>query len=113
MNYGISQDGMLLEVPEAMASLNHRVRLSPLLASTTYYYQVKSEGKKYDPIRSFSTTAYPTPIPTLVPTAVPTISGTYTFDDFVPFFGTSNATFDIDKNGIVNSRDWQMYLKAK
>lgn len=118
VNYGISQDGMLLEVPEAMASLNHRIRLSPLLPSTTYYYQLKIEGEKVDPVKSFLTLAVQTPTqtpvqPTLRPTTAPVGGGGYTFEDFQPFFGTSNPTFDIDKNGIVNSRDWLLYQKTK
>ena len=113
INYGISQDGMLLQVPEAMASLNHRIRLAPLLPSTTYYYQIKIDGKPVDTIRSFMTqaVAQPTTPPaesTTVPTKAPT-SGTYTLDDFIAVYGTNNSTFDVDKNGIVNSADWIKY----
>lgn len=115
VNYGISQDGMLLEVPEAMASLNHRIRLSPLLPSTAYYYQVKADGQKFEPVRSFQTTAVANPTPTASPTAIPTSGNplNYSFEDFSPHFGTANADFDIDKNGVVNSRDWQLYLQSK
>lgn len=107
VNYGISQDGMLLQVPEAMASLNHRIRLSPLLPSTTYYYQVNVEGKKIEPARSFLTLVVP------IPTQIPTSSAGYTFNDFSPYLGTANPTFDMDKNGVVNSADWLLYQGSK
>ncbi len=120
--YGISRDALLLQVPEAMASLNHRLRLTPLLASTTYYYQVVSEGKKLGTVRSFLTKAAavtPTlpPEPTAIPvveTTPATASGTtptYTLDDFKTQFGSDNPAFDIDKNGIVNMADWLAYQK--
>lgn len=172
--YGLSnnESALLLRVPEALSSLNHRIKLSPLLASTPYHYQViPVEGqvtvkeKKPTPIRSFLTKPAPieeesgqqpvdispvvvptpdkeatpeasilnttTPIPTatatvsatptkaLIPTKALTISSTpvptapkYTLTDFQAQFGTSNPLFDIDKNGIVNTRDWQLYLKT-
>lgn len=118
--YGTNKDALLLQVPESMPSLNHRIRLAPLLASTTYYYQVVSEGKKLGTARSFLTKApTPTEAPTLVPTQPPlaptsvpaTTSGTYTLSDFQSHFGTENTEFDIDKNGTVNMRDWLLYQK--
>lgn len=127
--YGTSSEAMLLQVPEAMASLNHRIRLAPLLASTTYYYQIIANGKKVSAPRSFLTKAAEvsvSPTPVLVPTENPVVSpvpesiapsvaassaaaSRYTLSDFEPYFGTSSAVFDIDKNGIVNMRDWLLY----
>ncbi|PJC77294.1 hypothetical protein CO010_00780, partial [Candidatus Shapirobacteria bacterium CG_4_8_14_3_um_filter_39_11] len=77
---GNQTEALLLQVPESMASLNHRVRLSPLLPATTYYYQIKSEGKAVGTIRSFLTLASsagtavsPTKAQSAVPpTAIPT-----------------------------------------
>lgn len=111
--YGISREGMLLQVPEAMASLNHRIRLSPLLPSTTYYYQIKVEGKKTEPVRSFLTmaaAARPTE-PPVTPTTGP--ASRFTQTDFEAQFGTSNPLLDIDKNGVVNIRDWLLYQKTQ
>ena len=121
--YGTSSEALLLQVPEAMASLNHRIRLAPLLPSTTYYYQVVSEGKRVGQVRSFLTKApevTPTQMPVEEPpevipgeTVVPeaTASGKYTLQDFQSQFGGDNPEFDLDKNGIVNMRDWLMYQK--
>lgn len=114
-NYGISQDGMLLSVPEAMASLNHRVRLSPLLPSTTYYYQIKIDGKKSEPVRNFLTMAVakPTAPPVVIPTSPPATGSARTQADFEEQLGTANPAFDIDKNGIVNISDWMLYQKTQ
>ncbi|HUV72355.1 MAG TPA: fibronectin type III domain-containing protein [Clostridia bacterium] len=116
--YGTSKQALLLKVPEAMASLNHRIRLTPLLASTTYYYQIESEDKKLGEVRSFLTKPpAATPVPTAAPTAIPTQStaspsaGLYTLEDFQAQFGSDSAEFDVDKNGVVNMRDWLMYQK--
>jgi len=115
--YGTNSESLLLQVPEAMASLNHRIRLSPLLPSTSYYYQVMAEGKKVGEVRSFLTKVAQSPtIAPVVPSPIPTVasgtSGEYTFADFERYFGTANATYDTDKNGIVNTRDWILYQKT-
>lgn len=128
--YGTSRDALLLQVPEAMASINHRIRLAPLLGSTTYYYQVISEGKKLGQVRSFLTKApevTPTPMlveemPPVTPAEVPveepvtpppqaSSSAQYTLENFQSQFGGDNPEFDLDKNGVVNMRDWLMYQK--
>lgn len=125
--YGISSQALLLQVPESMASLNHRIRLAPLLASTTYYYQVVAEGKKVGTVHSFLTkapilvtptekpeiVATPTSVPTVIPTATATSSAStaYVFEDFKSQFGGDNPSFDIDQNGVVNMADWLKYKK--
>lgn len=120
MSYGTSPESMLLRVPESTAALNHRFKLSPLLPSTTYYYQVVADGKKTGSARSFLTqrtgvpeniASRPTSVPASLPTAIPSGSAAYKLDDFVKQYGTANSTFDIDKNGVVNSADWLLYQK--
>lgn len=121
--YGTSQEALLLQVPEAMASLNHRIRLSPLLASTTYYYQVMSNDKKLGTVRSFLTKAPISPTPasvsptiepeTLEETTPATVSGRYALPDFQSHFGSSSAEFDLDKNGVVNNADWLLYQRTQ
>ncbi len=121
--YGISREALLLQVPEATASLNHRIRLTPLLSSTTYYYQVVAQGKKTGTVRSFLTKAVVLPSPSPEPTEIlleaspspatteGTPKATYTLNDFQAQFGSDNPVFDIDKNGIVNMADWLIYQK--
>lgn len=118
--YGTSTESMLLKVPEEMAALNHRIKLSPLLPSMTYYYQVVVDDKKVGTVHSFLTkktdaaVLSPTLVPSLSPTAIPTTaSETLTFEDFVEQYGSANAKFDFDKNGVVNSLDWTEYQKTR
>lgn len=118
--YGTSskEEALLLRIPEALASLNHRIRLAPLLPSTGYYYQIIADGEKTELIHSFLTqktqTAEPTKVPEPIsPTIVPPGPGGYTITDFEQYFGVSNSVFDIDKNGVVNIRDWMLYQKTK
>jgi len=116
--YGTSNqpEALLLQVPEAMASLNHKVKLSPLLPATAYYYQIKVDGKAVSTIRNFLTLRADggSAVATAVPTAKPASpSGEYAFEDFQPLFGTEDETFDIDGNGIVNFADWAEYQKSK
>ncbi len=122
ISYGTSPqvEALLLQVPEAMASLNHNVKLSPLLPSTTYYYQLKVGGKAVGNVRNFltspssgaigQTTVAPT-TPPVIPTQVPAKS-IYTIENFQVKFGSTDPAFDTDKNGIVNFGDWVAYQKT-
>ena len=119
--YGTSAqpEALLLEMPEAMASASHRIKLSPLLPSTTYYYQVKSNDKPVGTIYNFltarsegSAAVRPTEVPVAPPPAT-TNTTTYTFEDFSRYFGEKNSTFDINKDGIVNFADWDTYQTSK
>lgn len=114
---GNQTEALLLQVPESMASLNHRIRLTPLLPATTYYYQVKIDGQSVGQIYSFLTLASAggvVPVATKRPTVIPTVpvATVYTFKDFQAKFGTTEAVFDKDKNGVVNIRDWLEYQKT-
>lgn len=130
VTYGISSQALLLEIPETMASLNHRFRLTPLLPATTYYYQVVSGEKKVSPVRSFLSKAPVNIAPTEEPTTAPVVTSepppivesvptgqeassaaVYTYEDFKTQFGGTDPNFDIDKNGVVNRADWLLYQR--
>lgn len=115
VTYGMSAESLLLTIPEGMAALNHRLKLSPLLPSTTYYYQVTAEGKEVGIVRNFLTSKVETPtvVPTLIPTVAPTGGAGCNFEDFQKQYGTANAKFDFDKNGVVNSSDWLYCQKTR
>ena len=111
---GNQAEALLLRVPETTASLNHRLRLTPLLPATTYYYQVKIDNKPVGEIYSFLTLASSggvVPVVTKRPTVVP--ATIYTFEDFQTKFGTTEPVFDTDKNGVVNVLDWLEYQKLQ
>ena len=112
VNYGTSSEAMLLKIPENTAVLNHNIKLSPLLPSTTYYYQIWNDGKKVGEARSFLTGLAANTAPTAPTAAPPVEQPVLTFDNFAKHYGTTDAAFDFDKNGIVNSSDWAAYQKG-
>ena len=140
VEYGTTPGSFLLRATETSPTTNHNVTLSPLLPETIYYFRIRVGEEIYDDNGapySFTTkeavAKMPSPgvsptlplvSPTVVisrPTATPTqnlspvISPTekYTLDDFKKVFGTSNAEFDINKDGVVNSADWVLYQEQE
>lgn len=140
VEYGTTPGSFLLRATETSPTTNHNVSLSPLLPETIYYFRIRVGEEIYDDNGapySFTTKeavakmpspgvspALPLVSPTVVisrPTATPTqnlspvISPTekYTLDDFKKAFGTSNAEFDINKDGVVNSVDWVLYQEQE
>ena len=140
VEYGTTPGSFLLRATETSPTTNHNVSLSPLLPETIYYFRIRVGEEIYDDNGapySFTTKeavakmpspgvspALPLVSPTVVisrPTATPTqnlspvISPTekYTLDDFKKAFGTSNAEFDINKDGVVNSADWILYQERE
>jgi len=140
VEYGTTPGSFLLRATETSPTTNHNVSLSPLLPETIYYFRIRVGEEIYDDNGapySFTTKeavakmpspgvspALPLVSPTVVisrPTATPTqnlspvISPTekYTLDDFKKAFGTSNAEFDINKDGVVNSADWALYQEQE
>lgn len=140
VEYGTTPGSFLLRATETSPTTNHNVSLSPLLPETIYYFRIRVGEEIYDDNGapySFTTkeavAKMPSPgvspvlplvSPTVVisrPTAMPTqnlspvISPTekYTLDDFKKAFGTSNAEFDINKDGVVNSADWVLYQEQE
>lgn len=133
VEYGTTPASLLLRAPEKQPATTHRVNLSPLRAKTTYYFRIRVGDKIYDndgiPF-SFKTkgeeaaaggspTQQPTsqPSPTKAeasPSAQPTTSSATDSakvsqcvkTEFSEKFGTSDASYDLDDNGIVNTRDW-------
>lgn len=140
VEYGTTPGSFLLRATETSPTTNHNVSLSPLLPETIYYFRIRVGEEIYDDNGapySFTTKeavakmpspgvspALPLVSPTVVisqPTVTPTqnlspvISPTekYTLDDFKKAFGTSNAEFDINKDGVVNSADWVLYQEQE
>ena len=140
VEYGTTPGSFLLRATETSPTTNHNVSLSPLLPETIYYFRIRVGEEIYDDNGapySFTTKeavakmpspgvspALPLVSPTVVisqPTVTPTqnlspvISPTekYTLDDFKKAFGTSNAEFDINKDGVVNSADWILYQERE
>ena len=140
VEYGTTPGSFLLRATETSPTTNHNVSLSPLLPETIYYFRIRVGEEIYDDNGapySFTTkeavAKMPSPgvsptLPLVSPTVVisqPTVTPTqnlspvisptekYTLDDFKKAFGTSNAEFDINKDGVVNSADWVLYQEQE
>lgn len=145
VEYGTTPASLLLRALENQPSTTHRVVLSPLKETTTYYFRIRVGDEIFDnngiPF-SFKTkqgTAQTTPTQAVSPTQIPTeaLEATPTAEvdasettptgepedapsstssaekvsscnkeDFQDKFGTSDARYDFDENGTVNTRDW-------
>ncbi len=138
VEYGTTPGSFLLRATETSPTTNHNVTLSPLLPETIYYFRIRlgegiydDNGAPYSFTTKEAVAKMPSPgvspavSPTVVisrPTATPTqnlspvispTGGEYTLDDFKKAFGTSNAEFDINKDGVVNSVDWVLYQEQE
>jgi len=140
VEYGTTPGSFLLRATETSPTTNHNISLSPLLPETIYYFRIRVGEEIYDDNGapySFTTkeavAKMPSPgvsptLPLVSPTVVisrPTVTPTqnlspvisptekYTLDDFQKVFGTSNAEFDINKDGVVNSADWILYQEQE
>jgi hypothetical protein len=132
VEYGTTPASLLLRALENQPSTTHRVILSPLKESTTYYFRIRVGDEIFDnngiPY-SFKTKAAqvtptqavtPSPSPTEAPVATPTTASGETPSstssaetvtscnkaDFQEKFGTSDSSYDFDDNGTVNTKDW-------
>lgn len=131
IEYGSSPTSLTFFAPEATKTKEHDVELNLLTPDTTYYFQIRTGDKKFDNggvpwtlTTIGKETAKPTTAPTttILPTTVttvsPTTSGPVTKDtacnlaEYKNFFAQSNAKYDQDDNGVVNSHDWSV-CKAK
>ncbi len=125
VEYGTTPASLLLRAPEQQSTTSHKIDLSPLRAGTTYYFRIRVGDKIYDndgiPF-SFKTkaeegeTALPTE-PPMEPEEPATSSAEPSTEtevkvsqcimsEFMDKFGTSDASYDFDDNGLVNTRDW-------
>lgn len=138
VEYGTTPASLLLRALENQPASSHRVVLSPLKESTTYYFRIRIDDEIYDnngiPF-SFKTKEgeveqddIPIPeeeveeeIEQELPIEEPedaqesTDSGEKVSscdqDQFHEKFGTSDARYDFDDNGTVNVRDWILCQK--
>ncbi len=124
VEYGANQASLMLRAIETQKSTVHRVVLSPLKEGTTYYFRIKIGETIYDnngipySFKTKPAVAEVLPTPTIAPILpTPTIASSSgslvtacVSADFESQMGTSNAAYDFDKNGVVNTLD---YIKCK
>jgi len=133
IEYGTTPGSFLLRASETSQKTNHNLTLSPLLPETIYYFRIRIGEEIYDENGapySFTTksakpkitnpvnnpppepiAATPTSPPVTITPTGPTAATVeqYTLSDFTEKFGSSDAAFDINNDGTVNSADWALY----
>lgn len=107
VEYGTNPSEFPLFAIETTAVKNHSVNLSLLTPNTTYYYRIKI-GEK-----SFDNAGLPWSFTTKVPAAPTPTPMACNLSAFRAKFGTSDPTFDINKDGVVNSTDYLLCLNQQ
>jgi len=133
VEYGTTPASLLLRALENQSVTSHSVTLSPLKSGATYYFRIKvgetiydnngipfsfktKSGEQPDPAAEGATVT-PTAGNQLTPTKAATDSATLekvttcVRTEFATKFGTKDAAYDFDANGIVNTGDWIKCLR--
>jgi ABC-type uncharacterized transport system permease subunit len=100
VSYGLSADNLTLIQPEAAASINHQVILRGLLAGSNYFFIIKADEKTFD--NNGQPYSFTTKIKQISPT--PTVRP-LNEAGLEAAMGTANTTYDLNRDGIVNSLD--------
>jgi len=128
INYGISPANLSLVQPENSPAINHQVNLTNLLPATTYFFTIKIGSQTFDnngqPFTFTTKSAISLPTPTLTPIPTPTSKQTseisptpspssLTEESFQAAMGTNNPTYDLNKDGIVNTADLLLFREQQ
>jgi len=127
INYGVSPTNLTLVQLENSPAINHQVNLINLLPATTYFFTIKIGNQTFDnngqPFTFTTKSALPSSTPTPIPTSIPkpTISpsspsspaSSLTEKDFQSAIGTNNPTYDLNKDGIVNTADLLLFRQQQ
>ena len=101
VDYGLSATSMTFYKPETESITTHTVTLDNLVAGTKYYYVVKVGDNTYnnngDPFVFTTKSKEENPTPTI------------TEKDIIDAMGTNNPTYDLNKDGVVNSLDLELF----
>lgn len=104
ISYGLSSTNLTLIQPENSPAVNHQVSLSRLLPGSAYFFVIKVENKIFDnngQPYTFNTGAKentPTPTEPIKPLSL-------TEEGLQAAMGTDNQTYDLNRDGIVNTLD--------
>jgi len=124
VNYGISPTNLTLVQPENSPAINHQVSLINLLPATTYFFTIKIGNQIFDnngqpftfttkePLPPPTPSPTPTPKPQLTPTPI-TSSSPLSEEGFQSAMETNNSTYDLNKDGIVNTADLLLFRQQE
>jgi hypothetical protein len=135
INYGISPTNLTLVQIESSPAINHQINLINLLPATTYFFTIKIGNQTFDnngqpftfttktkaTFPSPSPSPSPSPISTPTPTSKPTTTSSPTLsppsslteEGFQTAIGTNNPTYDLNKDGIVNTADLLLFRQQQ
>ncbi len=103
----------LLFAAETSSGTKHEIKISSLKANTTYYYEIAIKDSVYDQSGQVTNDKHlPYSFTTSKSTASEGSDNTPGLDPvvFKQKFGTTDALYDLNKDGTVNSTDYLMYL---
>lgn len=99
--YGDSPTALVNTQTELSAVKTHRVTIGGLKENTSYFFKIQVGQEIYD--NNGKSWRFETPA-SVAPAEL-------TEKDFRDAYGTSNAKFDLNKDGVVNGFDYRLYLK--
>lgn len=102
VSYGLSTSSLIFFKPDTTATTSHVINLEGLVSGSPYFFVIKIGENSYDnggQPYTFATKVAPTPTPAL------------TEQGLINALGTSNATYDLNKDGTVNSMDLELLRK--
>jgi hypothetical protein len=112
INYGSSPSNLTLIQAETSPVINHRVNLLGLLPGTNYFFVIKINDKTFD--NNGQPFSFTTKIREVSPTPIPPKQETpLTEEGFQTMLGTNNPTYDLNKDGIVNTLDLLLFRERQ
>ena len=107
VSYGISPTNLTLIQPESAPAINHQVNLAGLLPGSNYFFVIKVGDETFDNNgQPYTFTTKPREV---TPTPSPTPAVSLTEEGLEAAMGTSNPTYDLNKDGIVNTLDLLLF----
>lgn len=111
ISYGLSATNLTLIQPENAPAINHQVTLNNLLPENTYFFVIKISDKTFD--NNGQPFTFTTKAKELTPLSPPASTTSLTEEGFQSAMGTSDSTYDLNKDGIVNSLDLLLFRQQQ
>lgn len=111
VNYGISPSNLTLVQMENAPAINHQVNLAGLLPGTNYFFVIKIGNQTFD--NNGQPYTFTTKSKEILPTPSPTPTTSLTEEGLEAAMGTSNPTYDLNKDGVVNTLDLLLFRQQQ
>lgn len=104
VSYGLTANNLTLVHPENTPALNHQITLTRLLPGRQYFFVIKIDGESFSD-NNDQPYEFTTPAKEASSTPAPIV---LTEENLLKVLGTNNTTYDLNRDGIVNTLD--LYL---